>query len=140
LQRCHRPPSQCFPPLPTTGWTSRSLGGHSSRASDRSGTYQALLDAAKPTLAGRRTVVIYPAGTRSRDGSVVAFQSGALRLARDCDAPLIPIALVGTGEVLPKNGGFAPARCRSGSATRSMYTASMPLSCGSTSSCCVTTY
>ncbi|MCV7168778.1 1-acyl-sn-glycerol-3-phosphate acyltransferase [Mycobacterium manitobense] len=69
-------------------------------------TYSELLAAARPALASGRTVVVYPEGTRSRDGSVGEFRSGAIHLARDCGVPLVPVALLGTRDVLPKNGGF----------------------------------
>jgi 1-acyl-sn-glycerol-3-phosphate acyltransferase len=73
------------------------------------GTYAALLAAAGPALKAGRTVVIYPEGTRSTDGSVAEFRSGALRLARDCGVPIVPVAVLGTADVLPKDGHFSPA-------------------------------
>lgn len=85
----------------------------------RSGTdtYAQLLAAARPALRAGRTVVIYPEGTRSTDGSVAEFRSGALRLARDCGVPIVPVAVLGTTEVLPKGASFishAPMRVRIG--------------------------
>lgn len=77
------------------------------RRSDGGG-YAALLSAAKPALRRGCTVVLYPEGTRSTDGEIGEFHSGAIHLARDCRVPLIPAALLGTREVLPKNGAFAP--------------------------------
>ncbi|OBH04214.1 acyl-phosphate glycerol 3-phosphate acyltransferase [Mycobacterium sp. E2699] len=71
-----------------------------------SDTYAQLLAAARPALEAGRTVVIYPEGTRSMDGTVGEFRSGALRLARDCGVPLVPVAVLGTAEVLPKGAGF----------------------------------
>jgi 1-acyl-sn-glycerol-3-phosphate acyltransferase len=68
------------------------------------GAYQALLEAARPMLAAGRTVVVYPEGTRTTDGSVGGFHSGAVRLARDCQVPIVPVAVLGTRDVLPKNG------------------------------------
>lgn len=72
------------------------------------GGYTALLEAAGPLLRDGHTVVIYPEGTRSTDGSVAEFRSGALRLARDCGVPIVPVAVLGTAEVLPKGGSFTP--------------------------------
>ncbi len=85
----------------------------------RSGTdtYAQLLAAARPALEAGRTVVIYPEGTRSTDGSVGEFRSGALRLARDCGVPIVPVAVLGTAEELPKGAGFishAPMQVRIG--------------------------
>lgn len=73
------------------------------------GNYTALLAAAGPALKAGRTVVIYPEGTRSTDGTVADFRSGALRLARDCGVPIVPVAVLGTADVLPKDGQFSPA-------------------------------
>ncbi|MCV7381666.1 1-acyl-sn-glycerol-3-phosphate acyltransferase [Mycobacterium alsense] len=76
-------------------------------------TYAQLLAAARPALEAGRTVVVYPEGTRSTDGTVGEFRSGALRLARDCGVPVVPVALLGTADVLPKGAGFiSPAPMR----------------------------
>jgi 1-acyl-sn-glycerol-3-phosphate acyltransferase len=80
-------------------------------------TYAQLLAAARPALKAGRTVVIYPEGTRSTDGEVGEFHSGALRLARDCGVPIVPVAVLGTAEVLPKGASFishAPMQVRVG--------------------------
>jgi len=80
------------------------------------GTYAQLLAAARPALMAGRTVVVYPEGTRSTDGKVGEFRSGAVRLARDCGVPVVPVAVLGTAEVLPKDGRLsaAPMRVRIG--------------------------
>jgi 1-acyl-sn-glycerol-3-phosphate acyltransferase len=72
------------------------------------GAYAALLAAARPALAAGRTVVIYPEGTRSTDGRVGQFHSGAVRLAADCGVALVPVAVLGTRDVLPKHGRLRP--------------------------------
>ena len=72
------------------------------------GNYDALLAAAGPALAAGRTVVIYPEGTRSTDGRIAEFRSGAIRLARDCGVPIVPVAVLGTADVLPKGGQLLP--------------------------------
>lgn len=91
-------------------WWRRALisglaGGLPVRRGEHGG-YAALLQAAAPALEAGRTVVIYPEGTRSTDGSVAQFHSGAVRLARDCRAPIVPVAMLGTGDVLAKHGRF----------------------------------
>jgi 1-acyl-sn-glycerol-3-phosphate acyltransferase len=73
------------------------------------GAYAALLAAARPALAAGRTVVVYPEGTRSTDGQVGEFHSGAVRLATDCGVALVPAAVLGTRDVLPKHGRVRPA-------------------------------
>ena len=49
-------------------------------------------------------VLLFPEGTRSPDGEVKPFKDGAFRLACELDVPLIPIALTGTADTLPKHG------------------------------------
>ena len=81
------------------------------------GTYAELLAAVRPALMAGRTVVIYPEGTRSKDGGIGEFRSGALRLARDCGVPIVPVAVLGTADVLPKGSNFispAPMQVRIG--------------------------
>jgi 1-acyl-sn-glycerol-3-phosphate acyltransferase len=73
------------------------------------GSYDALLAAVGPALKAGRTVVIYPEGTRSTDGNIGDFRSGALRLAQDCGVPIVPVAVTGTADVLPKGGRWSPA-------------------------------
>ena len=47
-------------------------------------------------------VMIFPEGTRSRDGQLQAFKDGAFRLAIEHQCPILPLALVGTREALVK--------------------------------------
>lgn len=56
-------------------------------------------------LASGRTVVSFPEGTRSRDGRLGRFRSGAFGAALATGVPVVPVALVGAGAVLPP-GGF----------------------------------
>jgi 1-acyl-sn-glycerol-3-phosphate acyltransferase len=95
--------------VPVRRFLITSLAGGLPVRRTEGGCYAALLAAAKPALAQGRTVVIYPEGTRSTDGKIGEFRSGALHLARDCGVPVVPVALLGTGEVLPKYGRYSPS-------------------------------
>jgi 1-acyl-sn-glycerol-3-phosphate acyltransferase len=86
-----------------------SLAGVLPVRRNSAGSYAALLAAARPALKAGRTVVLYPEGTRSTDGTIGEFRSGALRLARECGVPIVPVALTGTADVLPKGGRWSPA-------------------------------
>lgn len=59
----------------------------SSGTADRA--HAALLAAAGPALAAGRTVVVFPEGTRTDDGTVGRSHSEALRLAQDCGVPVV---------------------------------------------------
>jgi 1-acyl-sn-glycerol-3-phosphate acyltransferase len=55
-------------------------------------------------------VVIFPEGTRSRDGTVGGFKPGAFILARKTGAPLLPVLLDGGHKALPRGALlFRPA-------------------------------
>jgi 1-acyl-sn-glycerol-3-phosphate acyltransferase len=49
-------------------------------------------------------VLLFPEGTRSPDSQLLPFKDGAFRLAQTKGVPLIPIALTGTADTLPKHG------------------------------------
>ncbi len=74
---------------------------------DRSGGKAAVrsLHAAARELKKGASIVIFPEGTRSLDGSLGSFKAGAFALAIKSKHPVIPIAIKGTYEILPK-GGF----------------------------------
>jgi 1-acyl-sn-glycerol-3-phosphate acyltransferase len=95
--------------VPVRKFIASSLAGVLPVRRNGGGSFEAMLAAARPALEAGRTVVIYPEGTRSTNGSVAEFRSGALRLARECGVPVVPIALTGTADVLPKGGRYSPA-------------------------------
>ncbi|MEM7095156.1 MAG: lysophospholipid acyltransferase family protein [Actinomycetota bacterium] len=70
---------------------------------DRSGGKKsaAALDAAADVLDAGHLFMIYPEGTRSRDGDLHKGRTGAARLAMRCDAPIIPVGHQGTLDVQP---------------------------------------
>jgi 1-acyl-sn-glycerol-3-phosphate acyltransferase len=49
-------------------------------------------------------VVIFPEGTRSRDGALHAFKSGAGLIAVRTGCPVVPVRIEGLWEVLPPTG------------------------------------
>ncbi len=71
------------------------------------GAYAALLEACAPVVASGGIVIVYPEGTRTKDGAIGEFASGAVRLADDLHVPVIPAAVLGTRDMLPKNGSFS---------------------------------
>lgn len=46
---------------------------------------------------------MFPEGTRSASGELLPFKAGGFRLAREIGAMIIPVAISGTKNVLPKN-------------------------------------
>jgi 1-acyl-sn-glycerol-3-phosphate acyltransferase len=71
---------------------------------DRSRGRQALksLDEAAKRIADGTSVIIFPEGTRSRDGKLQPFKAGGMVLAIKAGVDLVPVAISGTHEVLAK--------------------------------------
>jgi 1-acyl-sn-glycerol-3-phosphate acyltransferase len=53
---------------------------------------------AKQLVANGRSVIIYPEGTRSRDGRLGAFKKGAFTIAARVGLPILPVTIHGTWE------------------------------------------
>jgi 1-acyl-sn-glycerol-3-phosphate acyltransferase len=71
---------------------------------DRSRGRQALKsigEAAEKISAGT-SVIIFPEGTRTKDGTMQDFKAGAMVLAIKSGVDLVPVAIKGTYEILPK--------------------------------------
>lgn len=71
---------------------------------DRSQGREAMksLNRAAEQIAAGTSVLIFPEGTRSRDGSLQPFKTGAITLAIKAGVPVVPIGFVGTYTILPK--------------------------------------
>ena len=61
------------------------------------------LNRASESLRKGMPLVIFPEGGRSRDGRLQDFMGGAFYMAIKAQAPVVPIVLVGTYELLPMN-------------------------------------
>ncbi len=57
---------------------------------------------AKKILDGGECVGIFPEGTRSLDGTLGEFKTGAIRLAVEMHVPIVPMAVIGSRNALPK--------------------------------------
>jgi 1-acyl-sn-glycerol-3-phosphate acyltransferase len=72
-----------------------------------------LRKAADILLRDKAMLVVFPEGTRSADGKPGRFRSGAFRLAVDCNIPVVPLCINGTGDVFPTGSRFGwPAPIR----------------------------
>lgn len=85
---------------PFVGWHLRRSGQIAiDRTSPRS-TFKSLTSAVEDLNKGL-SVVIFPEGGRSRTGKLMSFLNGAFYLAVKAQAPVLPVAIIGTYEMLP---------------------------------------
>ena len=77
---------------------------------DRRKAAAALLQAARYLRQGC-SVVFFPEGTRSKDGSILPFNDGPFQLALREQTPILPLVVDGSGSALPRNSWiFGPAQ------------------------------
>lgn len=89
--------------LPVVGWNMVLNDYVRLTRGDRE-SIRAMMEHCARHLAAGSPVLIFPEGTRTRDGRLQAFKDGAFRLAMDTGVPVIPVALQGTYETMPKHG------------------------------------
>jgi 1-acyl-sn-glycerol-3-phosphate acyltransferase len=99
---------------PVIGWAMR-CGGDIPLRRGEGDSVRAMMDECRRALAGGISVMMFPEGTRSRDGELLPFKDGAFALAIRAQVPVLPVALTGTREMRPKHSrwfGKAHARAR----------------------------
>ncbi|HYO81936.1 MAG TPA: lysophospholipid acyltransferase family protein [Bryobacteraceae bacterium] len=88
--------------FPVFGWMMRMAGDVGVNRKDRRKAAQALLQCAR-LLAQGVSVVFFPEGTRSKDGTLLPFNDGPFQLAKRENVPVLPLVVNGTGTALPRN-------------------------------------
>ena len=88
--------------IPVAGWMMWMAGDVPVRRGDSDSAKEAMA-ACSRWLARGMPVMLFPEGTRSRDGQLLPFKDGAFRLAIETGADLLPVAVAGTGTALPKH-------------------------------------
>lgn len=96
--------------VPCLGWMMWMANDIPVRRGERSSAARAF-GAARNRLAKRVSVMIFPEGTRSRDGSLLPFKDGAFRIAIETATPILPLAVAGTRRAMAK-GSFRFQRSR----------------------------
>ena len=96
--------------IPLMGWMMRMAGDIAVRrgeARSRAGAIEECRD----RLSKGVSVMIMPEGTRSATGELQPFRDGAFRLAVEMGCPILPIAVAGTRNAIPK-GSWMVNRAR----------------------------
>jgi len=87
--------------IPIFGRAMRGVGYISIDRSNRKSAFQSLARAAA-TIRNGTSVLIFPEGTRSRDGRLLPFKKGGFVLAVDSGVPIVPVIIRGTRNIIPK--------------------------------------
>lgn len=87
--------------IPLFGWA-LALSGHV--LIDRSDRTQAIhsLERAAGRVRGGTSVIVFPEGTRSPDGTLRGFKKGGFHLALAAQVPVLPVTVSGSQRIAPK--------------------------------------
>jgi len=86
--------------MPLVGWAAWAAGTIFLDRGNREKALRGLRQAAEQ-IRGGKNVLIFPEGTRTRNGELGAFKKGGFNLAMNAGVPIIPLATVGGYRVLP---------------------------------------
>jgi 1-acyl-sn-glycerol-3-phosphate acyltransferase len=85
--------------IPFFGWALRAGGQIMVDRADRQQAAGALRKALEG-LSGNNSIMIYPEGTRSRDGRLLQLKKGGFRMAVQSGIPIVPVRVSGTREIV----------------------------------------
>jgi 1-acyl-sn-glycerol-3-phosphate acyltransferase len=88
--------------IPFFGWTMAAAGYIRLDREGTRETVEAMNEAAERIRQGM-SVVVFPEGSRSPNGSIQPFKKGGFTLAVKAKVPIVPIAIHGSRDVMPKD-------------------------------------
>jgi 1-acyl-sn-glycerol-3-phosphate acyltransferase len=88
--------------IPILGWV-LYLNGDIPVIRGNSLSADKMVERAVQSLKEGISILIFPEGTRSFDGTVGAFKEGAFRIALEAKVPLLPVVIDGAYDALPKH-------------------------------------
>ena len=96
--------------IPLVGWQMRLAGDVAIVRGEKESARRAM-EELRRWLDRRVSVFLFPEGTRSEDGTLGSFREGAFRLAIEAGVDVVPLAISGTEQALPKHSlVFHPTR------------------------------
>lgn len=94
--------------IPIVGWAMEMAGNIAVLRQNKRGQVEAYRKMVT-ILRNGISLVIFPEGTRSGTGKLRRFQGGAFRAAKQNKAPVVPVTILGTREVMPSHA-WVPLR------------------------------
>jgi 1-acyl-sn-glycerol-3-phosphate acyltransferase len=87
--------------IPIFGSSMRGAGYISIDRTNRKSAFYSLAKAAEAIRNGT-SVMIFPEGTRSIDGTLLSYKKGGFVMAVDAGVPIVPVVITGTHAIMPK--------------------------------------
>jgi len=87
--------------IPFIGWA-MSLSGYVRLRRGEHGSVRKSFEESLKWLERGMSILIFPEGTRSETGEMRPFKNGAFKLAERANVPILPLAIYGTRQMLPK--------------------------------------
>jgi len=87
--------------IPLVGYSCK-VSGHIFVDNSSPSAVKETMETAEKRLAGGMSVVVFPEGSRTRDGKLHRFKRGAYMLATEFNLPVVPITIDGAYDVMPR--------------------------------------
>lgn len=91
--------------IPLFGWAMRAGRFIFIDRQNAASARRSIAEAARRIKSGQ-SVVIFPEGTRTRDGRLNAFKKGGFHLALDSGAAIVPVAIHGSRALMPRGSAL----------------------------------
>ncbi len=78
--------------IPLFGWAVAAYGAIPIDRSGGSSAMKKMLEVAKKFIQGKRSIIIFPEGTRTKPGKIVDYKPSVAFLYQNIDAPFVPVA------------------------------------------------
>ena len=88
--------------IPLVGYACR-VAGHIYVDKHSPAAVRQTMETAEKRLSGGMSVVVFPEGSRTKDGHIHGFRRGAYMLAMEFGLPVVPVTVDGAYDVLPTN-------------------------------------
>ena len=78
-----------------------AAGYISVKRKDRKKSYQAFIQTIEKVKKGN-SIIIFPEGTRSEDGTIAPFKKGSNLIAIRSNSPMVPVTIIGSSNIIKK--------------------------------------